>query len=134
MKGYKLFPYRTIAVDKNHIAYGSVVFIPDAVGTEILKKDGKTFLHDGYFFAGDTGAAIKTNHIDVFTGIEAIPFLSLNQLRSRNSRRISLLMHQLSRNCWKRINNEGIKRDIDLKRDLGRITYPCCGSADTCLE
>jgi 3D (Asp-Asp-Asp) domain-containing protein len=70
VKGYKLVPYRTIAVDKNHIAYGSVVFIPDAVGTEISKIDGTTFLHDGYFFAGDTGGAIKTNHIDVFTGVD----------------------------------------------------------------
>ncbi|MFT6502666.1 MAG: 3D (Asp-Asp-Asp) domain-containing protein [Crocinitomicaceae bacterium] len=70
VKGYKLIPYRTIAVDKNHIAYGNIVFIPDAVGTEITKDDGTTVLHDGYFFAGDTGGAIKTNHIDVFTGID----------------------------------------------------------------
>lgn len=70
VKGYKLVPYRTIAVDKNHIAYGNVVFIPDAVGTEMSNKDGSTFLHDGYFFAGDTGGAIKTNHIDVFTGVD----------------------------------------------------------------
>ena len=38
--------------------------------TEITKNDGTTVLQDGYFFAGDTGGAIKTNHIDVFTGID----------------------------------------------------------------
>lgn len=25
--------------------------------------------HDGYFFAGDTGGAIKGEHIDVFSGV-----------------------------------------------------------------
>ena len=70
IKGYKLIPYLTIAFDKKHIAYRNVVFIPDAVWTEITKNDGTTVLQDGYFFAGDTGGAIKTNHIDVFTGID----------------------------------------------------------------
>ena len=70
VKGYKLIPYRTIAVDNNHIAYGSVLFIPDAVGVEVSNNDGTTFFHDGYFFAGDTGGAIKVNHIDVFTGVD----------------------------------------------------------------
>lgn len=36
---------------------------------------GEVFVHDGYFFAGDTGAAPKQNHIDVFTGVfESNPF------------------------------------------------------------
>jgi hypothetical protein len=33
-------------------------------------SDSTLFLHDGYFFAGDTGGAIKGNHIDVFTGTD----------------------------------------------------------------
>ena len=70
VQGYKLVPYRTVAVDPNVIAYGSVLFIPDAVGSEISISDSTTFLHDGYFFAGDTGGAIKGNHIDVFTGVD----------------------------------------------------------------
>jgi hypothetical protein len=31
--------------------------------------NGELMTHDGYFFAGDTGGAIKKNHIDIFTGI-----------------------------------------------------------------
>lgn len=72
---YKLVPFRTIAVDPNTIPYGSVVFIRAAVGTNITQADGSTFTHDGYFFTGDTGGAIKKNHIDVFTGSdESHPF------------------------------------------------------------
>lgn len=68
VKNYSLVPYRTIAVDPKKIPYGSVVFIPEAKGKEITLENGDTFIHDGYFFAGDTGGAIKKNHIDVFTG------------------------------------------------------------------
>lgn len=71
VNGYQLIPYRTVAVDPNYIPYGSVLYIPEAVGTKIESVDGTSFLHDGYFFAGDTGGAIKENHIDVFTGIDA---------------------------------------------------------------
>ena len=70
VRGYKLVPYRTIAVDPNVIPYGSVLFIPEAVGAEIQLSDGTPIAHDGYFFAGDTGGAIKKNHIDVFTGVD----------------------------------------------------------------
>lgn len=65
---YSLVPYRTIAVDSRKIPYGSVIYIPSAKGTKVTLPDGSTFVHDGYFFAGDTGGGIKYNHIDVFTG------------------------------------------------------------------
>lgn len=71
VKGFKLVPFRTIAVDPNVIAYGTVVYIPSAVGEVIVNSDGTRFEHDGYFFAGDTGGAIKGNHIDVFTGVDS---------------------------------------------------------------
>jgi len=67
---YKLVPYRTIAVDQSKIPYGSIVYIPDADGVSIHINDSLTITHDGYFFAGDTGGAIKKNHIDVFTGTD----------------------------------------------------------------
>ncbi|MDX2359711.1 MAG: 3D domain-containing protein [Crocinitomicaceae bacterium] len=70
VKNYALVPYRTIAVDPSVIPYGSVIFIPAAIGVEIPRNDGSSFTHDGYFFAGDTGGAIKKNHIDVFTGVD----------------------------------------------------------------
>ena len=69
VQNLNLVPYRTIAVDPNTIPYGTVLFIPYAVGsTYIINKD--TLTHDGYFFAGDTGSKIKENHIDTFTGFE----------------------------------------------------------------
>ncbi|MDX2243840.1 MAG: DUF3747 domain-containing protein [Leptolyngbyaceae cyanobacterium bins.302] len=73
--GNSLVPYRTIAVDKTRIPIGSVVYIPDARGTVVTLPSGQQAVHDGYFYAGDVGAAIKDNHIDVFIGVaERNPF------------------------------------------------------------
>lgn len=69
VKSYKLIPFRTIAVDRTVIPYGSVVYIPSARGNKIILPDGSETVHDGYFFAGDTGGAIKGNHIDVYIGV-----------------------------------------------------------------
>lgn len=69
VKNYRLVPFRTIAVDQTEIPYGTVVYIPEVKGKIILLPDGQEVIHDGYFFAGDTGGAIKKNHIDIFTGI-----------------------------------------------------------------
>jgi len=69
VSNYKLIPFRTIAVDKNYIPYGTVIYIPEVRGQIIELPDGKKVKHDGYFFAGDTGSAIKNNHVDIFTGI-----------------------------------------------------------------
>lgn len=67
VQGYQLVPFRTIAVDKTQIPIGSVLFIPEAVGTTFTLSDGSKWVHDGYFFAADVGGDIKGNHIDVFT-------------------------------------------------------------------
>ena len=68
---YNLVPYRTIAVDDKYIKYGTVIYIPKARGTKVVLPSGKTIIHDGYFFAGDTGGAIKKHHVDFFYGISA---------------------------------------------------------------
>jgi len=70
-----LVPFRSIAVDKTRIPFGTVVFIPAARGRSIRLPNGQSVEHDGYFFAADTGGAIKLNHIDIFGGIsDANPF------------------------------------------------------------
>jgi 3D (Asp-Asp-Asp) domain-containing protein len=75
VKNYQLVPYRTIAVDPLNIAYGTVLYVPKAAGDTITLEDGSHIVHDGYFFAGDTGGAIKGAHIDTFTGTsEENPF------------------------------------------------------------
>lgn len=67
---YILAPYRTIATDLNYLVPGTVIFIPKARGTKIKLPNGNEIIHDGYFFAGDKGGAIKGSHIDVFIGID----------------------------------------------------------------
>lgn len=65
---YKLTPYRTIATDITIVPTGTVLYIPEAKGAQITLENGEMIIHDGYFFAGDIGGAIKLNHIDVFIG------------------------------------------------------------------
>jgi len=71
VKGYQLVPWRTVAVDPTKIPIGSVVYIPTARGSLITVAPGTTIEHDGYFFAADSGGAIKGSHIDVFCGAGA---------------------------------------------------------------
>lgn len=65
---FRLAPYRTLATDPLLIPTGSVLYIPEARGAKIVLPSGEIVVHDGYFFAGDIGGAIKSNHIDVFIG------------------------------------------------------------------
>jgi 3D (Asp-Asp-Asp) domain-containing protein len=64
--GDKLIPYRTLAVDPKVIAQGAVLFIPSLVGVRLPSGE----IHDGYFFAHDTGQGITGRRIDVFVGFE----------------------------------------------------------------
>jgi 3D (Asp-Asp-Asp) domain-containing protein len=63
-----LSPYRTLATDLGFISTGTVLYIPAARGAKITLPSGRVIIHDGYFFAGDKGGAIKDNHVDVFIG------------------------------------------------------------------
>jgi 3D (Asp-Asp-Asp) domain-containing protein len=67
---YNLKPFRTVATDPNVIPTGTILYIPAARGAKILLDDGKYIIHDGYFFAGDVGGAVKLDHIDVFIGTQ----------------------------------------------------------------
>jgi 3D (Asp-Asp-Asp) domain-containing protein len=68
VNGYKLVPFRSIAVDKRYIPYGSVVFIPAMRGAKMALPTGGDIVHDGFFFAADTGKAIIGNHVDIYCG------------------------------------------------------------------
>lgn len=78
-----LAPYRTLATDLKRIPTGTVIYIPAARGAKITLASGRVITHDGYFFAGDKGGAIKENHIDVFIGTHAsapfFPWIKSNQ-------------------------------------------------------
>jgi 3D (Asp-Asp-Asp) domain-containing protein len=81
-----LAPYRTIATDNSRIPIGTVLYIPEARGAKITLKSGRVITHDGYFFAGDKGGAIKDNHIDVFIGTHTdapfFPWIRSNQTKT----------------------------------------------------
>ena len=64
--GYKLIPFRTLAVDPNVIKPGTVLYIPALDGLRLPSGE----IHDGYFFAHDEGQGITGNRIDVFVGYE----------------------------------------------------------------
>ncbi len=59
-----LRPFRSVAVDPKVIPLGSTLYIPAAKGAKL--PDGT--IHDGIFYAEDTGGAIKGHRIDLFTG------------------------------------------------------------------
>ena len=63
--GCRVVPMRTAAVDRSLVGRRAVVFIRETVG--IPMPDGRP--HDGYWYASDTGGAIRGNRIDLFTGM-----------------------------------------------------------------
>ena len=72
VEDYVLVPFRTIAVDRDQetIPYGRAVFVAAAVG-QPFDHEGRRYAHDGWFFAADTGGAIRDQHLDTFTGATA---------------------------------------------------------------
>jgi 3D (Asp-Asp-Asp) domain-containing protein len=71
---------RTVAVDTKVIPRRTRLFIKETVGLPM--PDGTA--HDGYWYATDTGGAIKGQKIDLFTGHGSSsmkPLLALNLAR-----------------------------------------------------
>ena len=75
--GCRVVAMRTAAVDKTLIPKGSILFIKETVGLRM--PDGSK--HDGYWYASDSGSAIKGKRIDLFTGYSAA---SMNPLQALN--------------------------------------------------
>ncbi|HNK46699.1 MAG TPA: 3D domain-containing protein [Pseudomonadota bacterium] len=67
--GRALKPYRSIAVDKSFIPYGTRVYVPALSGVQMPGSYG--FVHDGCLSADDTGGAIIGAHIDWFVAEKA---------------------------------------------------------------
>jgi 3D (Asp-Asp-Asp) domain-containing protein len=65
--GCRVSPMRTLAVDPSVMPKRSLVFIKETVG---LPMPGGG-VHDGLWYASDTGGAIKGQRIDLFTGTGA---------------------------------------------------------------
>jgi 3D (Asp-Asp-Asp) domain-containing protein len=62
--GCKVVAMRTVAIDAHLIPKRSILFIKETVGMKL--PDGS--VHDGYWYASDTGGAIKGKRIDLYTG------------------------------------------------------------------
>ena len=75
--GCRVVAMRTVAVDTKVIPRRTRLFIKETVGLPM--PDGTA--HDGYWYATDTGGAIKGQKIDLFTGHGSSsmkPLLALN--------------------------------------------------------
>jgi 3D (Asp-Asp-Asp) domain-containing protein len=62
--GCRPIAMRTVAVDPRVIPRRTKLFIRETVGMRLA--DGS--IHDGYWYASDTGGAIKGQKVDLFTG------------------------------------------------------------------
>lgn len=67
LDGYKLIPYRTLAVDPEVIRPGTVLYLPALDGVSLPSGE----IHDGFMFAHDERQGIIGNRIDVFVGYES---------------------------------------------------------------
>ena len=74
--GCRVSPMRTVAIDRALITRGAILFIKETVGM-LLPGGG---VHDGYWYASDTGGAIKGDRIDLFTGPGAGSMRAAEQL------------------------------------------------------
>ena len=75
--GCPVVAMRTAAVDGVAVPRHSVLFIKETVGLKM--PNGR--IHDGYWYASDTGGAIHRGRIDLFTGMGARsmqPLMALN--------------------------------------------------------
>ena len=62
--GCKPIAMRTVAVDPHYIPRHTRLFIRETVGMRM--PDGS--IHDGYWYASDTGGAIRGQRVDLYTG------------------------------------------------------------------
>jgi 3D (Asp-Asp-Asp) domain-containing protein len=63
-----LVPMDHIAADQRKFPFGSMIYVPMAVGLKL----GDAEPSDGYFWVSDVGGAITGNHFDLFVGKESI--------------------------------------------------------------
>ena len=67
--GKPLQPFRTVAVDRNVIKLGSLLYVPVLEGRTMPgRPPWGGFVHDGCVVADDTGGHIDGNQLDLFVG------------------------------------------------------------------
>lgn len=64
-----LNPFRSVAVDPDHVSIGQMLFIPELEGLTMPgRKPWGGFVHDGCVVADDRGGNIRGQQLDFFTG------------------------------------------------------------------
>ncbi|MDB5440033.1 MAG: hypothetical protein JWM33_2460 [Caulobacteraceae bacterium] len=81
--GCRVVAMRTVAIDAALIPKHTILFIKETVGLPM--PDGSA--HDGFWYASDTGGAIKGKRIDLFTGMSAN---SMGPMRGVNLSQLSV--------------------------------------------
>jgi 3D (Asp-Asp-Asp) domain-containing protein len=81
--GCRVVAMRTAAIDAALIPKHTILFIKETVGLPM--PDGTA--HDGYWYASDTGGAIKGKRIDLFTGMTSS---SMSPMRGVNLNQLSV--------------------------------------------
>ena len=67
-----LVPYRSVAVDRSVVPYGTHLWIPELDGVTVPgDAPWGGFVHDGCVIAADTGGSIIGAHLDWFVGLRA---------------------------------------------------------------
>jgi 3D (Asp-Asp-Asp) domain-containing protein len=64
-----LSPFRSVAVDPDHVAIGQMLYIPELEGLTMPgRKPWGGFVHDGCVVADDRGGNVRGQQLDFFTG------------------------------------------------------------------
>ncbi|MEM7152904.1 MAG: 3D domain-containing protein [Myxococcota bacterium] len=72
VRGRALRPFRSVAVDRNVIEYGTRLYIEALDGVRVpAMPTSPEFVHDGCVTAEDTGNAINGQHLDFFAATKA---------------------------------------------------------------
>lgn len=85
-----LRPFRTLAVPKDEIPRGTVVYVPDFDGMPLPSDEGGFDFHDGCFVVEDTGWSLHGKHIDLFALAEA-HYRALDE-RMKGRERVSVFL------------------------------------------
>lgn len=107
--GRPLQPFRTVAVDRNLVKLGSLLYVPLLEGRTMPgRPPWGGFVHDGCVVADDTGGGITGNQLDLFVGRKGY-FLGLSGSRGSHAWARHVAVYDGSRVCERKGRKVGRK-------------------------